>query len=117
MQRLHVRVRAGQKYEVDTQHPNWVRQASVLTHRTFLNNLRNVGLFWMRLAMYVMLCLCIAFVYFQASGAGLWDPEGLSQQGAQAGAGAMQGLRLCLISCQAYHTYAPGLVHSCLLRS
>ncbi|PSC72150.1 ABC transporter G family member 11-like [Micractinium conductrix] len=45
--------------------PSVVYQTSVLTYRTFLNNLRNVGVFWMRLAMYVMLCLGVAFVYFQ----------------------------------------------------
>ena len=48
---------AGQQYEISTALPPWLRQTSVLTHRTFLNNLRNVGVFWVRLAMYVMLCL------------------------------------------------------------
>lgn len=28
-------------------------------------SLRNVGVFWMRLAMYIMLCLGVGFVYFQ----------------------------------------------------
>lgn len=50
---------------MNTELPPWLVQTSVLTHRTFLNNLRNVGVFWMRLAMYMMLCLGIAFVYFQ----------------------------------------------------
>ncbi len=42
---------------VSTELPSWFRQTTVLTHRAFLDNLRNVGVFWMRLAMYMMLCL------------------------------------------------------------
>lgn len=55
----------GVKYEAATNQPSWPYQTGVLTHRTFINNYRNVGVFWMRLAMYMMLCLCIAFIYFQ----------------------------------------------------
>jgi hypothetical protein len=29
--------------------PSWAFQTAVLTWRTFLNNTRNVGVFWMRL--------------------------------------------------------------------
>jgi len=53
------------KYEAAGDQPGWIYQTSVLTWRTFLNNMRNVGVFWMRLAMYMMLCLCIGFIYFQ----------------------------------------------------
>lgn len=55
----------GEEYIAGTQQPGFLFQTSILTFRTFLNNWRNVGLFWMRLAMYTLLCLCIAFVYFQ----------------------------------------------------
>lgn len=55
----------AKEYTAGAGQPNWLYQTSVLTYRTFLNNLRNVGVFWMRLAMYVMLCLGVAFVYFQ----------------------------------------------------
>ena len=55
----------GEVYEVEKQHPNFVAQTGILTYRTFLNNWRNVGLFWMRLAMYIVLCLAIGFIYFQ----------------------------------------------------
>lgn len=55
----------GATYEAGQGQPGWVYQTSVLTWRTFLNNLRNVSVFWLRLAMYVMLCLAVAFVYFQ----------------------------------------------------
>ena len=54
-----------QKYEASLNTPSWAYQTSVLSYRTFLNNFRNVGVFWMRLAMYMMLCLAIAFIYFR----------------------------------------------------
>jgi len=38
---------------------NWPYQAAVLTQRTFINFVRNVSVFWLRLAMYLMLCICI----------------------------------------------------------
>ena len=55
----------GTKYEANLNHPSWTYQTAVLTWRTYLNNFRNVGVFWMRLAMYVMLTLAIAFIYFR----------------------------------------------------
>lgn len=55
----------GTKYEANLNFPSWTYQTVVLTHRTYLNNFRNVGVFWMRLAMYVMLTLGIAFIYFR----------------------------------------------------
>lgn len=55
----------GPAYEASTEQPGWAYQTTVLTWRTFLNNLRNVSVFWLRLAMYVLLCLGVAFVYFQ----------------------------------------------------
>lgn len=55
----------GEVYEAGLEQPGFLFQTPILTYRTLLNNWRNVGLFWMRLAMYTMLCLCIAFVYFQ----------------------------------------------------
>lgn len=55
----------GPEYEVSKTHPPFPVQTSILTYRTFLNNWRNVGVFWMRLAMYIVLCLAIGFIYFQ----------------------------------------------------
>ncbi len=45
--------------------PSWVKQTTILIHRNFLNMMRNFGIFWMRLAMYVILCIGLGFVYFQ----------------------------------------------------
>ena len=55
----------GPVYQAGTDQPSWLYQTGVLTARTFVNDYRNVGIFWMRLGMYMMLCLAIAFIYFQ----------------------------------------------------
>lgn len=43
----------------------WLRQTLALTHRNILNGARDLGVFWVRLVMYAMLCLCLGFVFFQ----------------------------------------------------
>ena len=45
--------------------PSGTQQTAVLTQRALLTNARDIGVFWMRLAMYVLLCLCIGFLYFR----------------------------------------------------
>lgn len=42
-----------------------LRQFSVLVHRMLLVNVRDVGVFWIRLGMYLALCVCLGTVYFQ----------------------------------------------------
>ena len=39
--------------------PSTLAQVGVLTRRTLANNSRDIGVFWIRLVMYVMLCFCI----------------------------------------------------------
>lgn len=58
----------GEKYKDLREQPGWLFQTGILSWRTFLNNLRNIGVFWMRLGMYIVLCLAIGFVYFQLGG-------------------------------------------------
>lgn len=55
----------GTVYESSSSPPSWSYQTRVLTWRTFLNNLRNIGVFWLRLGMYIGLCILVGFVYFQ----------------------------------------------------
>ena len=55
----------GEVYHVERMHPDFVSQTGILTWRTLINNWRNIGLFWMRLALYIVLCLAIGFIYFQ----------------------------------------------------
>lgn len=40
----------------------------VLMKRNLLNNLRNPGIYWVRAAMYVMLCLFVGFAFFDLGG-------------------------------------------------
>ena len=63
VEELHAK--PGEQFEAGVNQPGWAYQTAVLTQRTFINNYRDVSMFWMRLAMYVMLCLAIAFIYFQ----------------------------------------------------
>ena len=56
---------AAVKYEVDTVAPSVWRQTMVLTERALLNNRRDPIIFWLRCAMFTMLCICIGFIYFQ----------------------------------------------------
>jgi hypothetical protein len=55
----------GEVYLVEDVHPSFASQTGILTWRTLINNWRNIGLFWMRLGMYIVLCLAIGFIYFQ----------------------------------------------------
>lgn len=52
-------------YDARLESPSWAFQTGALTHRSFLNMLRNIGIFWLRAGMYVMLCIMIGFIYFQ----------------------------------------------------
>jgi len=39
-------------------------QLLFLTRRTFLSNVRNIGIFWLRVIMYLLLCICMGTVFF-----------------------------------------------------
>lgn len=43
---------------------NYFYQALVLSQRMFTNNWRNPGVFWIRLMMYAVLCICIGTIFF-----------------------------------------------------
>ena len=40
-------------------HPSALQQTWTLTVRTLLDSTRNISVFWMRLGMYIMLCLAL----------------------------------------------------------
>lgn len=40
-------------------------QLMTLVHRTMLNSTRDIGVFWLRLGMYVGLSVCLGTIYFQ----------------------------------------------------
>ncbi|GMH41599.1 hypothetical protein BSKO_09509 [Bryopsis sp. KO-2023] len=53
-----------EKCALHTKGAGFLSQVAALTHRSFLNNMRDLGMFWMRLGMYVALCVCIGTIYF-----------------------------------------------------
>eukprot|EP01025_Chloroclados_australasicus_P007707 TRINITY_DN1255_c0_g2_i1.p1 TRINITY_DN1255_c0_g2~~TRINITY_DN1255_c0_g2_i1.p1 ORF type:complete len:648 (-),score=54.65 TRINITY_DN1255_c0_g2_i1:460-2403(-) len=40
-----------------------ITQCGILIQRNFLNMLRNMGIFWLRLVMYVILCVCLGTIF------------------------------------------------------
>eukprot|EP00798_Chlamydomonas_sp_ICE-L_P028073 gene28073-31177_t len=58
----------GVKYDVGAggreTTPSFLYQNMVLTQRLFVNNVRNIGVFWLRLGMYIMLCICMGTIFF-----------------------------------------------------
>lgn len=55
----------GDKYEGNRNDASPVYQTLILTKRSFVNNTRNIGLFWLRLIMYLMLSVCIGTIYLR----------------------------------------------------
>uniref|UniRef100_A0A7S3R9H3 ABC transporter domain-containing protein n=1 Tax=Dunaliella tertiolecta TaxID=3047 RepID=A0A7S3R9H3_DUNTE len=54
----------GPKYESSGNQANPIYQALILSQRMFVNNMRNVGMFWIRLVMYLILCICMGTIFF-----------------------------------------------------
>ncbi|KAF5841257.1 P-loop containing nucleoside triphosphate hydrolase protein [Dunaliella salina] len=54
----------GPKYDASGNQANPMYQALVLSQRMFVNNMRNVGMFWIRLVMYLILCICMGTIFF-----------------------------------------------------
>ena len=57
----------GPLFESGQKPPPALLQIGVLTQRTFVNNVRDLGVFWIRVVMYSFLCLVIGFLYFRMS--------------------------------------------------
>ncbi|KAL5699377.1 ATP-binding cassette sub- G member 1 [Ranunculus cassubicifolius] len=43
---------------------SFVTQSMVLTRRSFVNMYRDLGYYWLRLAIYIALCLCVGTIYY-----------------------------------------------------
>ncbi|KAF3961341.1 hypothetical protein CMV_014039 [Castanea mollissima] len=43
---------------------NFVTQCLVLTRRSFVNMYRDLGYYWLRLAIYIALCLCVGTIFY-----------------------------------------------------
>ncbi|XP_047328048.1 ABC transporter G family member 1-like [Impatiens glandulifera] len=44
---------------------SFVTQCQVLTRRSFVNMYRDLGYYWLRLAVYIALCLCVGTIFFE----------------------------------------------------
>ncbi|XP_062211152.1 ABC transporter G family member 1-like [Phragmites australis] len=44
--------------------PSFLTQSFVLTKRSFVNMYRDLGYYWLRLAIYIMLCLCAGTIFY-----------------------------------------------------
>ncbi|KAL6844668.1 hypothetical protein ACP4OV_025327 [Aristida adscensionis] len=44
--------------------PSFVTQSLVLTKRSFVNMYRDLGYYWLRFAIYIMLCLCVGTIFY-----------------------------------------------------
>ncbi|KAE9616399.1 putative sulfate-transporting ATPase [Lupinus albus] len=44
---------------------NWWKQLSTLTRRSFLNMSRDLGYYWIRVAIYIVLSVCVGSVFFE----------------------------------------------------
>ncbi|KAB1226064.1 ABC transporter G family member 11 [Morella rubra] len=45
-------------------HANFITQCLVLTKRSFVNMYRDLGYYWLRLAVYIALCLCVGTIFY-----------------------------------------------------
>ena len=43
---------------------SFLTQSLVLTKRSFVNMYRDLGYYWLRFAVYIMLCLCVGTVFY-----------------------------------------------------
>ncbi|CAM0909551.1 unnamed protein product [Alopecurus aequalis] len=53
-----------QVVKMEGQHPSFVRHSVVLTKRSFVNMYRDLGYYWLRFGIYVMLCLCCGTIFY-----------------------------------------------------
>ncbi|KAL9675919.1 hypothetical protein QQ045_004127 [Rhodiola kirilowii] len=43
---------------------SWLKQLLILTQRSFLNMTRDMGYYWLRIAIYIILSICVGTIYF-----------------------------------------------------
>ncbi|KAJ7945425.1 Abc transporter g family member 11 [Quillaja saponaria] len=54
----------GENLEKKGSQANFVTQCLVLTCRSFVNMYRDLGYYWLRLAIYIALCLCVGTIFY-----------------------------------------------------
>ena len=53
----------GERYRGPSKRSRYLERLGALTWRTFLDYIRNLGVFWMRVGMYVLISICVGTVY------------------------------------------------------
>ena len=53
----------GERYRGPSKRSRYLQRLGTLTWRTLLDYIRNLGVFWMRVAMYIVLCICVGTVF------------------------------------------------------
>lgn len=54
----------GGSIESKRNRANFITQSLVLTRRSFVNMYRDLGYYWLRLAIYIALCLCVGTIFY-----------------------------------------------------
>ncbi|CAO2830798.1 unnamed protein product [Amaranthus hypochondriacus] len=54
----------GGSTESKRDHASFITQSIVLTKRSFVNMYRDLGYYWLRLAIYIALCLCVGTIFY-----------------------------------------------------
>ncbi|KAG5529505.1 hypothetical protein RHGRI_030036 [Rhododendron griersonianum] len=62
-QGLLVILKGGGKLEKKGSQAGFITQCHVLTRRSFVNMYRDLGYYWLRLAIYIALCLCVGTIF------------------------------------------------------
>ncbi|XP_012853406.1 PREDICTED: ABC transporter G family member 11-like [Erythranthe guttata] len=57
-------LKSGEALEKKGSHAGFITQCVVLTQRSFMNMYRDLGYYWLRLAIYIALCLCVGTIYY-----------------------------------------------------
>ncbi|KAL7131584.1 hypothetical protein ABFS83_12G013300 [Erythranthe nasuta] len=57
-------LKSGESLEKKGSHAGFITQCIVLTQRSFVNMYRDLGYYWLRLAIYIALCLCVGTIYY-----------------------------------------------------
>ncbi|KAK6120015.1 hypothetical protein DH2020_046255 [Rehmannia glutinosa] len=60
----HICSKSGPPLEKTKSHAGFITQCLVLTQRSFVNMYRDLGYYWLRLAIYIALCLCVGTIFY-----------------------------------------------------
>eukprot|EP01018_Ginkgo_biloba_P002228 Gb_14532 [translate_table: standard] len=59
-----ISTREGRPLETKGSQASFIMQSYVLTKRSFVNMYRDLGYYWLRVAIYIALCLCVGTIYY-----------------------------------------------------